>query len=161
LFLIKKPMNAKETIQKIADALNITKDDAKEVTPEVTETPIEAAAIVETPEAPEAATVAEDVEEVKVEDEPSEIAPAVIEEAPEAASAERVELDAMKAQIDELKNLLKAAVREDSKEEAKIEVAEAPVAPLTHSPETTSEVSHKKIGGHGGDVLSRVYKYMS
>jgi len=154
-------MNAKETIQKIADALNITKDDAKEVTPEVTETPTEAPATVETPEAPEAAPVAEEVKEEKVAEEAPEAVVETVDEVAEAPSAERVELDAMKAQIDELKNLLKAAVREDSKEEAKIEVEEAPVAPLTHSPETTSEVSHKKIGGHGGDVLSRVYKYMS
>ena len=154
-------MNAKETIQKIADALNITKDDAKEVTPEVTETPTEAPATVETPEAPEAAPVAEEVKEEKVAEEAPETVVETVDEVTEAPSAERVELDAMKAQIDELKNLLKAAVREDSKEEAKIEVEEAPVAPLTHSPETTSEVSHKKIGGHGGDVLSRVYKYMS
>tara|TARA_B110000285_G_C14624990_1_gene380800 strand:+ start:74 stop:538 length:465 start_codon:yes stop_codon:yes gene_type:complete len=154
-------MNAKETIQKIADALNITKDDAKEVTTEVTETPTEATAIVETPEAPEAAQVVEAVEEVKVVEETPEAVVETVDEVAETPSADRVELDAMKAQIDELKNLLKAAVREDSKEEAKIEVAEAPVAPLTHSPETTSEVSHKKIGGHGGDVLSRVYKYMS
>ena len=153
-------MNAKETIKKIADALNITSD-AETVTPEVTETPTPVEAVVETPEAVEDAPVAEDIAEVKVEEEPSEIAEVAIEEAPEAISADRVELDAMKAQIDELKNLLKAAVREDSKEEAKIEVVEADVAPLTHSPETTSEVSHKKIGGHGGDVLSRVYKYMS
>ena len=151
-------MNAKETIQKIADALNITKDDAKEVTPEVTETPTEAPATVETPEA---APVAEEVKEEKVAEEAPETVVETVDEVTEAPSAERVELDAMKAQIDELKNLLKAAVREDSKEEAKIEVEEAPVAPLTHSPETTSEVSHKKIGGHGGDVLSRVYKYMS
>ena len=154
-------MNAKETIQKIADALNITKEDAKEVTPEVTETPAEAPAIVETPEAPEAAPVAEEVKEEKVAEEAPEAVVETVDEVAEAPSAERVELDAMKAQIDELKNLLKAAVREDSKEEAKIEVEEAPVAPLTHSPENTSEVSHKKIGGHGGDVLSRVYKYMS
>lgn len=153
-------MNAKETIKKIADALNITSE-AETVTPEVTETPAPVEAVVETPEAVEAAPVAEDIAEVKIEEEPSEVAPVVIEEAPEAISADRVELDAMKAQINELKSLLKAAVREDSKEEAKIETVEADVAPLTHSPETTSEVSHKKIGGHGGDVLSRVYKYMS
>ena len=153
-------MNAKETIKKIADALNITSD-AETVTPEVTETPAPVEAVVETPEAVEAAPVAEDVAEVEVVEETPEVAVEAAPEAPEAISADRAELDAMKAQINELKSLLKAAVREDSKDEAKIETVEADVAPLTHSPETTSEVSHKKIGGHGGDVLSRVYKYMS
>tara|TARA_R100000544_G_C2206289_1_gene49451 strand:+ start:351 stop:809 length:459 start_codon:yes stop_codon:yes gene_type:complete len=152
-------MNAKETIKKIADALNITSEETVKEVKEV-ETPVEAVVetAVEAPKEAEATPeVAEVVEEVKVEENDSKEPVEAIEEAAPA----NAELEAMKAQIEELKSLLRTAVKEDSKKEEVIEVAEQPVKPLTHNPEANVPTNTKKIGGHGGDVLSRVYKYMS
>lgn len=156
-------MNAKETIQKIADALNITSDEQKEVTPaveETVETPVEETT-VEAPEATETTPeVVEDVKEEKVEEKAPEAAVETVEEPTQETDAKDAELESMKAQIEELKGLLRAAVVEDSKEE-KIETVEEDVQPLTHNPEANTAKKHKKIGGHGGDIMSRVYKYMS
>ena len=155
-------MNAKETIKKIADALNITSDEQKE-TPaveETVETPVEETT-VEAPEATETTPeVVEEVKEEKVEEKAPEAVTEAVEEPTPDTNTDNAELDAMKAQIEELKGLLRAAVVEDSKEE-KIETVEEDVQPLTHNPEANTAKKHKKIGGHGGDIMSRVYKYMS
>jgi len=158
-------MNAKETIKKIADALNITSEEAVQEVKEV-ETPVEAveeAKAEDTVEATEETKTTEEVvevaEEVKAEENDSK---EVVEPVKEEATPANAELEAMKAQIEELKSLLRTAVKEDSKtKEEVIDVAEEPVQPLTHSPEANVPSNTKKIGGHGGDVLSRVYKYMS
>lgn len=157
-------MNAKETIKKIADALNITseetvKETKEEVTPVETVEEVKAEDTVEaTEEAKTTEKVEEVTEEVKAEENDSK---EVVEPVKEEAAPANAELEAMKAQIEELKSLLRTAVKEDSKTEDVIEVAEEPVQPLTHSPEANVPTNTKKIGGHGGDMLSRVYKYMS
>ena len=158
-------MNAKETISKIADALNIAKgEDVTQETPEVKEE----VAPVATEETVEVKTEDAKVEEVKAEEtkaeEPAKATEEVKEEeapAPEVKEEEVKEdprVAKMQEQIDELQKMLEAAVKS---EEVTEEAPEVETKPLTHSPETTPDTNHKKIGGHGGDVMSRVYKYLS
>jgi hypothetical protein len=171
-------MNAKETLEKIANALAIAKgDDKKEETVEN----VEATAPATEAEAPQAEDVkteetTETVEdakteetspepstEVKAEESAEEATEEKVEAAPEEVKEEEVKEDPrvakMQEQIDELQKMLEAAVK--SEETATEEAPEVKTQPLTHSPENKPANSHKKIGGHGGDVMSRVYKYLS
>ena len=152
-------MNAKETIQKIADALNIGDAAEKEVKVEDTKTEdvkVEDTKVEATEEKVEDAKV-ETTEDAK----PEEVDAA--EDVKEDAKEEDSRIKDLQKQVEDLSKLLEVAVSKDAdtKEEIVPEIPEDKVEPLTHSPETTPETTTKKIGGHGGDVLSRVYKYMS
>jgi len=161
-------MNAKETLEKIANALNIAKgEEKKEETAKVEET-VEATEVVEAVETKAEDTVVEAVEEkteeveetkeVKATEEVKEEVSAEVKEEPVIEETkEDPRVAKMQEQIDELQKMLEQAVKEDSEEAA----PEVEVKPLTHSPESKPDTSHKKIGGHGGDVMSRVYKYLS
>ena len=168
-------MNAKETIKKIADALNITADASQEAAPvadetkeetpveETTETKVEEKAPEVTEEAKEAPAdakgelIMDDADKAETTTEVAETkAEEVIEESKED---EKVEIDPRVAELEgrlaEMQKLLDAAVKEEAP------VVEPEVKPLTHSPETIAAKDVKKIGGHGGSVLDRVYKYIN
>ena len=172
-------MNAKETIKKIADALNITADasqetapvadEAKEETPtvETTETKVEEKApeakeeVKEVPAEAKGELIIDDADKAETTTEVAETkAEEVIEESKEADKAEEPVADPkiaeLEKQLAEMQKLLDAAVKEEAPE-----VIEPEVKPLTHSPETVATKEMKKIGGHGGSVLDRVYKYIN
>lgn len=173
-------MNAKETIKKIADALNIKSDASQEAAKEVVETK-EETPVLETTETKVEDSKPEAKEESKVEDtkeadgeltvsdadkaEPTpEVAEVKVEETKESQedvkSEESIKVDPKVAELEnqlaEMQKLLDAAVKVDKAPEVEPEVK-----PLTHSPETAPATNRKKIGGHGGDILDRVYKYIN
>tara|TARA_R110001606_G_scaffold377441_1_gene536512 strand:- start:68 stop:595 length:528 start_codon:yes stop_codon:yes gene_type:complete len=174
-------MNAKDTLKKIADALNITsKEDAKVET--AVETPV-----VETVEAPiedvkqvEETPVVETVEDVKEtpetdlkedaikEDIEAKDAPEVKSEAiqnaekavgkaeemkDEIKKEEPSELDLLKLQLNELKDIIKQQSEVPS-------IDEEPKG-LIHNPEGNVSKKTTKIGNKGGDIVSRVYQYIN
>ncbi len=151
-------MNAKETIKKIADALNIGDAAEKEVKVEDTKT-------VEQVEEVKAEATEDKVEDVKAETtedaKTEEVTEAPKVEVETEENKEDAKIADLQKQVDELSKLLEVAVSKEVKEDVIPEIPEDKVEPLTHSPESTPETTTKKIGGHGGDVLSRVYKYMS
>jgi hypothetical protein len=160
-------MNAKETLEKIANALAIAKgDDKKEETTPVVEEKVEAPAPVQEAEAPKAEDKKEEAPEVVAEDVKTEVVETEekvdekIEEPVIEEPKEDPKVAKMQEQIDELQRMLEAAVKADTPKEV-AETPEVEVKPLTHSPETKPNTNHKKIGGHGGDVMSRVYQYLS
>ncbi len=155
-------MNAKETIKKIADALSIgteeevTKVEDTTVTEEKVED-VKAEATKETTEEVKAETV----EDVKTEEDVKSEKVDTEGEDDKKEAKEDSKIADLQKQVDELSKLLEVAVSKEVKEDIIPEIPENEVEPLTHSPESTPETTTKKIGGHGGDVLSRVYKYMS
>lgn len=158
-------MTAKETIKKIADALNIVQSDDIKKTEETTEVAPESVE-EKVEEAKEEATV-EVVDDSKTEETPEETKEVEVEEAKEEAKPEEEKVDEnnerisqMEKQLEELQKLLEAAVSSEN-EKAEAPTIEEDVKPLTHSPETKPEVKHTKIGGHGGTILDRVYKYIN
>lgn len=158
-------MNAKETIKRIADALSIgTEEETTKVEETaVVEEKVEDAKAEATNETTEEAK-ANTVEDVKTEEDvKSEEVDTEVEESKEEAKAEDSRIADLQKQVDELSKLLEVAVSKDTDTVENVipEIPEDKVEPLTHSPEIEPETTTKKIGGHGGDVLSRVYKYMS
>ena len=158
-------MTAKETIKKIADALNIVQSDDIKKTEETTEVAPESAE-EKVEEVKEEATE-EVAEDTKTEETPEETKDVEVEEAKEedAPKVEKVDennekIAQMEKQLEELQKLLEAAVSSEN-EKAEAPVVQEDVKPLTHSPETKPEVKHTKIGGHGGTILDRVYKYIN
>ena len=167
-------MNAKDTLKKIADALNITS-----TTPEKQEAaPIVDA--VEPVEAPvvEAPVVNEKAEEsVEVADTEAEDIPAVepVAEAPVVNEDEKLEKEVvedisenkvddarvkeLESQLNDLKKILENALSEP-KEEIKPEPVKADEG-LTHSPEKKVAKKAAGIGKKGDDVMSRVFKYIN
>ena len=162
-------MNAKETLQKIADALNITaKEKATEEVVKVKEEATEAVAEdakVESVEEPvvEAAEEVKETEEVKGEEPKSteatekEVATEEVEEVKPSA-----ELAAMQQQIEDLKEILKNALSqpEEPKVQEVPEVKEEPKG-LTHSPEKTVSTKANGIGQKGNSIKDRVFKYIT
>ena len=156
-------MNAKETIKKIADALNIS-DASQEAAPVADETK-ETAPVEET----KVEATEEKVEETKVEEPKAEETvetPEVKEEVKEEVKAEEPKAEEPKTdpkvaelenQLAEMQKLLDAAIKQDKAVE---EAPEAPVQPLTHSPETKAANEPKRMGGHGGTIMDRVFKYI-
>lgn len=154
-------MNAKETLEKIAEALGVTAKNESTEAPveETTEAVSEEPQVEEVVETEAPVTTEESVEE-KVEEPVEEVA----EEAPVKSEREQ----ALEDQINALKELLANVIDTDqSKEEEK--AVEAPVAPvqpvnetkpLTHSPEAETTTKYTKIGNKGGSIMANVYKYM-
>ena len=158
-------MNAKETIKRIAYALSIS---TEQETTKVEET----AVVEEKVEDVKAEATNETTGDVKTdtvedvdtkEDVKSDKVDTEVKESKEEAKAEDSRISDLQKQVDELSKLLEVAVSKDTDTVENVipEIPEDKVEPLTHSPETEPETTTKKIGGHGGDVLSRVYKYMS
>lgn len=150
-------MNAKETLKKIAEALNIVGDkvEAPEVVePKAEEAKVEAVAeVVEAVEATPEAVVEEAAKEVKETEVEvtSEVETKVVEEDPRVQELE--------GQLNDLKDLLKAAMAQP--EEVKVEVPVEEPKGLTHSPEKNVNKKSTKIGNKGKDTLSRVFKYIN
>ena len=148
-------MNAKETLKKIAEALNIV--DEQPVVEETVEQPA-AEAQAEQPVADEKPEVEA---EQPVAEEPAAEEP-VAEEQPEAKDepAENNEVELLKKQIDDMKEILKNALAEPA-EPAVPEIPTKEPEGLTHSPEAQVQQKAKGIGRKGDDIMSRVFKYMN
>ena len=167
-------MNAKDTLKKIADALNITSSTPEE---QVAAPIVEAAEPVEAPVV-EAPVVNEKAEEsVEVADTKAEDVPAVepVAEAPVVNEDEKLETEVvedvsenkvddarvqdLEKQLADLKQILENAMSEP-KEEKQPEQPKAEEG-LTHSPEKTVAKKAAGIGRKGDDVMSRVFKYIN
>ena len=158
-------LNAKETLKKIADALNVAVEEPKVAeTVEITETTEE----VKEQEVTEATEV---VAETETTEEPNEEVKEPIQEAKQVEVKEDVKeefepqndrLRELEAQIESLKDILaNSFVKEsESKNEAPEIPAEEPKG-LTHSPEKTVAPKANGIGKKGGDIKSRVWKYIN
>lgn len=164
-------MNAKETLNKIAEALGVISEKPEVIETEVVET-VEAQ-----PEATEEAPKeVETVEEVS--DEAVESTEAVSEESDlekdetenvekkEESAMENVEetveapneLEDLKKQIESLKELLKNTIEEEAKT-VNVEIPEP--KGLTHSPEKPVSTKARGIGSKGENIQSRVFKYIN
>jgi hypothetical protein len=145
-------MNAKETLKKIAEALNIV--DEQPVVEETVEQPV-AEAQAEQPVADEKPEVEA---EQPVAEEPAAEEP-VAEEQPEAKDepVENSEVELLKKQLDDMKEILKNALAEPAVPEIPTKEPEG----LTHSPEAQVQQKAKGIGRKGDDIMSRVFKYMN
>jgi len=173
-------MNAKDTLKKIADALNIvTAPKEKVEEAQVEETPVVEAPVEEAPAVEEKAGQAtEEKSEVEdapadepakdeapvaestevVEDEKQDDTPEVVESKDEVIDPARVK--ELESQLESLKEILKNAMSQP--EEKSPELPKKEEEGLTHSPE--KEVASKKakgIGNKGNDIMDRVFKYMN
>lgn len=158
--------SAKETLDKIAQAIGIaTAEPTPEVVEETTEvvedTPV-AEEVKETEEATETVeeTTEETTEEVTEEVETTENNDEPEAEVAEDKSGERVA--ELEAQINELKKIIADSLTNET--EDVVETPEIPVKEdegLTHSPEAEVAVKRTKIGNKGGSIMSNVFKYIN
>jgi len=148
-------LNAKDTLKKIADALNIAAEPTEQPIqqPEAVEPTNE---LIEEPTAEVVEEVKEATEEPKAEpQEETEAEPK--EEVKEEPKDNRVE--ALESQLADLKKILADAM--------KVEEVEAPVVPepepkgLTHSPEKEVKTTAKGVGRKGTTIQERVFKYIN
>lgn len=159
-------LNAKETLKKIADALNVVSNDEQKTeevveTPEVVEAQDATEVTEEVVETPEATEVTAEVKEEAVEEKSEEP-----KEEPKAEEKEEVKADdsrvkELEAQIESLKDIIAKSLEQ---EEVKQEVPEVPTEEpkgLTHSPEKPVRTKANGIGSKGGDIKSRVWKYIN
>lgn len=164
--------SAKETLDKIAQAIGIAT-----ATPEV-ETVEETVETIETPEVAETEETAEETVET-TEDNADENTDDAKDEAPEATpEVETVEsndepeavaedksddrVKELEAQISDLKKILEDSI--NSETEDAVEAPEVPVKEdegLKHSPEAEVAVKRTKIGDKGGSIMSNVFKYIN
>lgn len=155
-------MNAKETLQKIAEALNIAtaspqvepvKEEQIAVEAPVNEVEESVTEELVTEEA-QAEPVAEVSEQEETSDEPTE------EPAAEEQQDDRV-LD-LERQLADLREILKNAMSEPATQEEPVAPKAEEPKGLTHSPEKI--VSQKKgsgLGKKGESIQDRVFKYMN
>ena len=164
--------SAKETLDKIAQAIGIAT-----ATPEV-ETVEETVETIETPEVAETEeTVEETVEttEEATEETTEEVKEEATEAAPETETVESNDepeaiaedksndrVKELEAQIADLKKILEDSI--NSETEDAIDAPELPTKEeegLTHSPEAPVAVKQRKIGDKGGSIMSNVFKYIN
>lgn len=149
-------MNPKETLQRIAEALNIAAQPQE--TTEVQPTP-QPEAVEPTKELIEEPTP-EVVEEVKTEvvEEPK-AEPQIETEAEPKEEVKDNRVEALESQLADLKKILADAM--------KVEEVETPVVPepepkgLTHSPEAEVKTTAKGVGRKGTTIQERVFKYIN
>ena len=149
-------LNAKDTLQKIAEALNIAAQPQE--TTEVQPTP-QPEAVEPTKELIEEPTP-EVVEEVKTEvvEEPK-VEPQIETEAEPKEEVKDDRVEALESQLADLKKILADAM--------KVEEVETPVVPepepkgLTHSPEKEVKTTAKGVGRKGTTIQERVFKYIN
>ena len=149
-------LNAKDTLQKIAEALNIAAQPQE--TTEVQPTP-QPEAVEPTKELIEEPTP-EVVEEVKTEvvEEPK-AEPQIETEAEPKEEVKDDRVEALESQLADLKKILADAM--------KVEEVETPVVPepepqgLTHSPEKEVKTTAKGVGRKGTTIQERVFKYIN
>ncbi len=149
-------LNAKDTLKKIADALNI----AAEPTPQPE--PVEPTK--ELIEEPTAEVVEEVNQEVKEEPkaEPQEVTEVepkeeVQEQPKEEPKNERVE--ALEKQLEDLKSILADAMKQP--EPVEVEVPKEEPKGLTHSPEKEVKKTGRGVGKKGASIQERVFKYIN
>ena len=148
-------LNAKDTLQKIAEALNIAAQPQE--TTEVQPTP-QPEAVEPTKELTEEPT-AEVVEEVKTEVEEPKAEPQIETEAEPKEEVKDDRVQALESQLADLKKILADAM--------KVEEVETPVVPepetkaLTHSPEAEVKTTAKGVGKKGTTIQERVFKYIN
>ena len=148
-------LNAKDTLQKIAEALNIAAQPQE--TTEVQPTP-QPEAVEPTKELTEEPT-AEVVEEVKTEVEEPKAEPQIETEAEPKEEVKDDRVEALESQLADLKKILADAM--------KVEEVETPVVPepetkaLTHSPEAEVKTTAKGVGKKGTTIQERVFKYIN
>ena len=148
-------LNAKDTLQKIAEALNIAAQPQE--TTEVQPTP-QPEAVEPTKELTEEPT-AEVVEEVKTEVEEPKAEPQIETEAEPKEDVKDDRVEALESQLADLKKILADAM--------KVEEVETPVVPepetkaLTHSPEKEVKTTAKGVGRKGTTIQERVFKYIN
>ena len=148
-------MNPKETLQRIAEALNIAAQPQE--TTEVQPTP-QPEAVEPTKELTEEPT-AEVVEEVKTEVEEPKAEPQIETEAEPKEEVKDDRVEALESQLADLKKILADAM--------KVEEVETPVVPepetkaLTHSPEKEVKTTAKGVGRKGTTIQERVFKYIN
>lgn len=165
-------LSAKETLDKIAQAIGVATAAPEVETVEETVETIEKPEVAETEEtANETVETTEEVAEEDTEDVKEEAieAPAETEsvesnDEPETTvedeSKDRVK--ELEAQISELKKILEDSI--NSETEDAVEAPELPVKEdkgLTHSPEADVAVKRTKIGNKGGSIMSNVFKYIN
>jgi hypothetical protein len=149
-------LNAKDTLQKIAEALNIAAQPQE--TTEAQPTP-QPEAVEPTKELIEEPTH-EVVEEVKTEvvEEPK-AEPQIETEAEPKEEVKDDRVEALESQLADLKKILADAMR--------VEEVETPVVPepepkgLTHSPEKEVKTTAKGVGRKGTTIQERVFKYIN
>jgi len=148
-------LNAKDTLQKIAEALNIAAQPQEKTEVQPTPQPEAVEPTKELIEEP----IAEVVEEVKTEVEEPKAEP---KEEPKAEPKEEVKddrVEALESQLADLKKILADAM--------KVEEVETPVVPepetkaLTHSPEAEVKTTAKGVGRKGTTIQERVFKYIN
>jgi len=148
-------LNAKDTLQRIAEALNIAAE-PKETT-EVQPTP-QPEAVEPTKELIEE-PIAEVVEEVKTEVEEPKAEPQIETEVEPKEEVKDDRVQALESQLADLKKILADAM--------KVEEVETPVVPepetkaLTHSPEAEVKTTAKGVGRKGTTIQERVFKYIN
>ena len=148
-------LNAKDTLQKIAEALNIAAQPQE--TTEVQPTP-QPEAVEPTKELIEE-PIAEVVEEVKTEVEEPKAEPQIETEAEPKEEVKDDRVEALESQLADLKKILADAM--------KVEEVETPVVPepetkaLTHSPEKEVKTTAKGVGRKGTTIQERVFKYIN
>lgn len=145
-------MNAKETLQKIAEALNIVSEQKQVEQPEI-ETPI-----VETK--PEVEIVEVQIEPLVLEPTPeieSQIEPQI--DLPVKEEKTDFRYEELEKQLQDLKQILSNALAQPPPELPEIP-AKQPKG-LTHSPETPVKKTATKIGQQGDSIMNRVFKYMN
>ena len=148
-------LNAKDTLQKIAEALNIAAQPQE--TTEVQPTP-QPEAVEPTKELIEE-PIAEVVEEVKTEVEEPKAEPQIETEAEPKEDVKDDRVEALESQLADLKKILADAM--------KVEEVETPVVPepetkaLTHSPEKEVKTTAKGVGKKGTTIQERVFKYIN
>ena len=148
-------LNAKDTLQKIAEALNIAAQPQE--TTEVQPTP-QPEAVEPTKELIEE-PIAEVVEEVKTEVEEPKAEPQTETEVEPKEEVKDDRVEALESQLADLKKILADAM--------KVEEVETPVVPepetkaLTHSPEAEVKTTAKGVGRKGTTIQERVFKYIN
>lgn len=156
-------LNAKDTLKKIADALNIAAEPTEEPTPQP-ETVEPTKELIEEPTAEVVEEVKEATEEVKEETkvEPQKETEAepkqeVQEEPAKEPKNERVE--ALEKQLEDLKSILADAMKQP--EPTEVEVPKEEPKGLTHSPEKQVKKTANGVGKKGASIQERVFKYIN
>ena len=152
-------LNAKDTLRKIADALNIAAEPTEQPTPqpEAVEPTKE---LIEEPTAEVVEEVKEVTEEPKAEpQEVTEVEPKeeVQEEPAQEPKNERVE--ALEKQLEDLKSILADAMKQP--EPTEVEVPKEEPKGLTHSPEKQVKKTANGVGKKGASIQERVFKYIN
>lgn len=166
--------SAKETLDKIAQAIGIaTAEPTTEVVEETTEVVEDTPVTEEVKETEEVTETTGETVEDKVEDTTEDVTEEVTEEVETTENNDDTEVEVteeksgervaeLEAQIDELKKIIADSLAKET--EDVVETPEIPVKEeegLTHSPEAEVAVKRTKIGNKGGSIMSNVFKYIN